>query len=264
MKAEHRHELKTNELAQWLANLPLWARQNLRMIIYIAVVAVLVIATYIYHRYQKTVVTGREQAAMTILLSQLPQQEGRIAQSQAQGVDSSYMLLQAAEDLEKIANNTKRDDVAALSLIKEGEILRTELQFRLGTISRENLTNQITTAKDKYTKALDTYLKRSPNHQLEALAKLGLGLCEEELGNLDSARSLYNEVATNTDFAATSPAAAAKQRLLLMDSFNTKLVLKPSPRPAPSTAPQTPTMQPAPGQIQPPLAQPEINVPGLN
>jgi Tfp pilus assembly protein PilE len=264
MKAEHRHELKTNELAQWLINLPLWARQNLRMITYISVVVVLVLATYVYHRYQKTVVAGREQTAMTIMLSQLPQQEARIAQDQSRGIDSSYMLVQAADDFDKIAGNAKQDDVAALSLIKEGEILRTELQFRLGTISREDVANQIARAKDKYTKAIETYLKRTPNLSLEAFAKLGLGLCEEELGNFDSARSLYNEVATNADFAATSPAAAAKQRLLLMDSYNTKIVLKPSPRPVPSAAPQTPTMQPAPEQIQPPVAQPEINAPGLN
>jgi tetratricopeptide (TPR) repeat protein len=264
MKAEHRHELKTNELAQWLFNLPLWAKQNLRMITYIGVVVVLVAATYFYHRYQKTVVAGREQAAMTILLSQLPQQEARVAQSQSQGVDSSYMLLQAADELDSIANNARQDDVAALSLIKEGEILRTELQFRLGTISREDLTNQITRAKDKYTKALDTYLKKSPNHHLEALARFGLGLCEEELGNFDKARNLYNEVATGADFAATAPATAAKRRLLLMDSFNTILVLKPSPKLAPTAAPQAPTMQPAPGQIPPSLVQPDFNVPGLN
>jgi len=45
MKAEHRHELKTNELAEWIANLPQWARDNGRMVIYLSVVAVLVIGS---------------------------------------------------------------------------------------------------------------------------------------------------------------------------------------------------------------------------
>jgi tetratricopeptide (TPR) repeat protein len=260
MKAKHRHELKTNELAEWLINLPLWAKQNLRMITYIAVVVVLVAASYIYHRYQKTVVTTREQSAMTILLSQLPQQKFQIAQSQTKGVDTSYTLLQMADELENIANNTKQDAVAALSLIKEAEILRTELQFRLGAISQEDITNQINRAKDKYNKALDTYLKRSPNRSLEALAKLGLGLCEEELGNFDAARQLYNEVATSDDFAATTSAAAAKQRLVLMDSFTKKLVLKPAPRLQPAATPESPVIQPATGE-------PEVQVrvvPGAN
>ena len=55
MKAEHRHELKTNDLALWLGNLPNWANQNLRTIIYVLVVVVLVLASSIYIRYQKTV-----------------------------------------------------------------------------------------------------------------------------------------------------------------------------------------------------------------
>ena len=33
MKAEHRHELKTNELVEWLTNLPQWANENLTTII---------------------------------------------------------------------------------------------------------------------------------------------------------------------------------------------------------------------------------------
>ena len=259
MKAEHRHELKTNELAEWLLNLPLWAKQNLRTIIYVAVVIVLVAGTYFYHRYQKTVVAGREQAALTILLSQLEPQKARVAQTQAQGVDSSYTLLQVAEELDTIANNTKQDDVAAMSLIKEGEILRTELHFRLGTVTPDDVTNQITRAKDKYTKAIDIYLKRSPNRSLEALAKLGLGLCEEELGNLDQARKIYNEVAADAAFEATTPAAAAKQRLALMDSFNKPIALKPAP--APAVMPEAPMLQPVPGaQVQ---IAPKTNAPGL-
>ncbi|MCJ7728616.1 MAG: hypothetical protein MUO27_01860, partial [Sedimentisphaerales bacterium] len=61
MRAEHRHELKTNELAEWLNNLPIWAKQNLRIIIYVSAVVVIVAVSYLYHRYQKTVVAGREQ-----------------------------------------------------------------------------------------------------------------------------------------------------------------------------------------------------------
>jgi tetratricopeptide (TPR) repeat protein len=257
MRAEHRHELKTNELAEWLSNLPLWVSQNLRMIIYIAVVVVLVAASYFYHYYQKTVAASREQSTMTMLLSQLPQQKIQIAQTQAKGVDNSYMLLQTADELETVANDAREDAVAAISLIKEAEILRTELQFRLGTITQENLTNQINRAKDKYNKAIETYLKRSPNRSLEALAKLGLGLCEEELGNFDQAKNLYKEVATNPAFAATTSATAAKQRLASMDSFAGKLALKPAPKTMPVAPPsaelgsETPAMQPVPAQTSP-------------
>ena len=53
MKSEHRHELKTNELAQWIADFPQWAKKNMRTIIYVVVVVVVVLAYYGWYGYQK-------------------------------------------------------------------------------------------------------------------------------------------------------------------------------------------------------------------
>ena len=231
MKAEHRHDLKTNELAAWLGNLPAWANQNLRTIIYVTVVVVLVLASFFYYRYQKTVVAAREQGNLTTLLSQLPQQKAFIAQKQMQGEDNSFTLLNLTDEFDGIAKSASNDAVAAMALIKNAEILRTELQFRFGSISQQDIATQIGKAKENYTKALDVYLKRSPNPSLEALAKVGLGLCDEELGNPDGARKLYQEVATGAANEGTVPQAAAKQRLVAMDSFTEKLVLQPMPKP---------------------------------
>jgi tetratricopeptide (TPR) repeat protein len=230
MKAEHRHDLKTNELAAWLGNLPAWANQNLKTIIYVTVVVVLVLASFFYYRYQKTVVASREQVNLTALLSQLPQHKAFIAQKQTKGEDNAFTLLNLTDGLDSIAKTASSDAVAAMALIKNAEIMRTELQFRFGSVSQQDLATQIGKAKESYTKALDIYLKRSPNPSLEALAKIGLGLCEEELGNPDGARKLYQEVATGAAYEGTTPAAAAKQRLVAMNSFTEKLVLKPMPR----------------------------------
>ena len=60
MKSKHRHELKTNELAEWIANFPQWAQENARMIIFVAVVAVLVIGLACFYWYQKNVVSVRK------------------------------------------------------------------------------------------------------------------------------------------------------------------------------------------------------------
>lgn len=262
MKAEHRHELKTNELAEWLINLPTWAQQNLRTIIYIAAVVVIVVAYTIWYRYQKTVVGGREQANMTALLTQIPQLKAYIAQTQTEGADNSYMLMQPVDGLEQIAAGAKNDSVAALALIKQADILRTELQFRPGVVSRQDLENQISRAKGYYTKALEVHLKRSPNRSLEALGKLGLGLCEEELGNFDQARKIYEELASGAAFEGTTSAAAAKQRLILMGSFNQKIVLMPTPKPAAPALMESPAIQPAPEpQVQ---IVPEANTQVLN
>jgi hypothetical protein len=232
MKAEHRHELKTNALAEWLGNLPAWANQNLRTIIYISVAVVLALAASFYYRYQKTVVSEREQNNLTVLVSQLPQQKAFIAQKQLEGQDNAYMFFQVTDELDNITKNASSDVIAATAMIKSAEVLRTELHFRFGAVSQQDITTQIGKAKDYYTKALNTYLKRSPNPTLEAVAKNGLGLCEEELGNADAARKLYQEVATSAAYEGTAPAVAAKQRLVAMDSFPEKIVLKPMPRPA--------------------------------
>jgi tetratricopeptide (TPR) repeat protein len=230
MKAEHRHDLKTNELAAWIGNMPVWANQNLRTIIYVTVVVVLALASFFYYRYQKTVVAAREQGNLTSLLAQLPQQKTFIAQKQLKGEDNAFTLLNLTDGFDSVAKSTSSDAVAAMALIKNAEIMRTELQLRFGSISQQDIATQIGKAKDSYNKALDIYLKRSPNASLEAIAKIGLGLCEEELGNPDEARKLYQEVATGVAFEGTVPAAAAKQRLIAMNSFTEKLVLKPMPR----------------------------------
>jgi tetratricopeptide (TPR) repeat protein len=230
MKAEHRHELKTNELALWLANLPAWANQNLKVIIYVTVVVILVLASFFYYHYQKTVVAEREQGDLTMLLSQLPQQKAYIAQKQTRGEDNAFTLLNLTDGLDSIAKTATSDGVAAMALIKNAEIMRTELQFRFGSVGQQDIATQIGKAKDLYNKALDK-LKQSPNPTLEGTAKVGLGLCEEELGNPDEARKLYEEVATSAAYEGTVPAATAKQRLIAMSSFSEKLVLKPMPRP---------------------------------
>jgi tetratricopeptide (TPR) repeat protein len=235
MRAEHRHELKTNELAEWLFNLPDWAQKNLRTIIYVTVVVFLVLGSFVYHRYQKTVVLNREQAAVTGLIGQIPTQESQIAQAASQGTDVSYTFLQTAGELKNFAQNSRQEIIKALALIKEAQILRAELQFRQGTVTRQDIESQVNKAKDDYTEAL-TYLKETPNRPLEALARFGLGLCEEDLGNFEQAKTMYKEVAEDPQLSGTIGAAAAKNRLETMDSFiNTKIALKSAP-PAPVTA----------------------------
>ena len=79
MRAEHRHDLKTNELAQWMSTLPELLQQNLTTILLVSVVVVAVVAYYLYYRYQTTVVTKRDQIAVIGLLSQLSGQKAQIA-----------------------------------------------------------------------------------------------------------------------------------------------------------------------------------------
>lgn len=231
MKPEHRHQLKTNELAEWIGNLPQWAKENAKTIICISILAAVVAAVYFWKMYEKRVVSVREQLELTNFISQLSAGKTQILQAQAQGVDISYTLIQVANNLQNIAQNAKEEQMAALALIKRAEALRMELHYRFGSVSRQDLTAQINLAKDSYTKAIE---KSSTNPSLMATAKLGLGLCEEELGNFEQAREIYSEIIVNADFEGTIAAAEAKQRLHTMADYQRKVVFKPAPKRAPT------------------------------
>ncbi len=230
MKSEHRHELKTNELSEWIAHLPQWTRENQRMIIYASVVTILVIASYIWHRYQKDIVAVRRTSQLTSLVTQIPQGKLRILEAQARGLDIAYMLIQNADELNNTAEQIKDNQMSALALVKRAEALRTELHYRLGTVSEQDIISQIALARESYNKAI---AKAPANPSLMAMAKFGLGLCEEEVGNFEQAKQIYNEVATNADFAGTVAAVQAERRLEKADDYRQKVTFRPAPKPAP-------------------------------
>jgi len=240
MKAEHRHELKTNELAEWLSNLPQWTKENLTTIIIILAVIVAASAFYVRYRYGKSLVAD-EQLEFTNLFNQLSASKMQVLSAQAQGRDLSFILLQPANSLGTFAQNAKSNQMAALALIKQAEALRTELHYRPGTVSNEDLTSQINQAKAAYTEAIQTRLQGTSNPSLTAAAEFGLGLCEEELGNFEKAQQIYQIIAENPDFEGTVAVTQAEHRLETMADYKQKVIFKPAPVP---TAASKPTIQP--------------------
>jgi len=235
MKSDHRHELKTNELAEWIANFPQWAKENRTTIIAVLVVIVVVGAVYIRRIHSKNVAV-RTQIELTGLISQLLGSKMQILSAQAQGNDLSYMLVQRggpADMLKNFSQNVNDDQMAAVALIKQAEALRVELHCRPGTVSKQDLAEQINRAKVSYTEAIETHLKRVSNPSLTATAQFGLGLCEEELGNFEKAQQIYRDITTNPGFEGTVAKTAAEQRLETMADYKTTVVFKPSAKPEP-------------------------------
>ena len=230
MKSEHRHELKTNELAEWLGNLPQWTKENLTTIIVISAVIVAAAAIYVRYSYRKSA-AAQEQLEFSNLLNQLSVSKAQVLNAQAQGTDLSFILIQPADSLGNFAQNTNNDRMAALALIKQAEALRTELHYRPGTVSKQDLTAQINQAKAAYTEAIQTRLKGTSNPSLTAAAEFGLGLCEEELGNFEKAQQIYQIIAENPDFEGTVAVAQAKHRLETMADYKQKVIFKPAPTP---------------------------------
>jgi predicted negative regulator of RcsB-dependent stress response len=226
MKSEHRHELKTNELAEWLSNLPQWLKENSTSIIIITVLIIAVIGFFGWRRYDKNVLQVRERNEFTQLLEAIFTIEGNVVSAQSQGIDYSYEFINHASALKLFAESTRYNKMAALAFIKHGEILRKELQYRLGAVSEQDKQEQINNAKESYTQAMQ---KASSDSLLLAEAKFGLGLCAEELGNFEEAARIYNEIASNADFEGTVTIVKAKQRLDNMSEYENNVVFEPAP-----------------------------------
>ncbi len=247
MKSDHRHELKTNELAEWIANLPQWTRENRRMVIYVSVVAVLVAGSAFWYWRKKNVGSVQEQIEFTSLIARLSQNKMQILMAQPRGVDTSYRLIETALALETAAEGAKDDRMAALVLIKRAEALRAGLHYRQQTVNQADVRTAINGAKTAYSRALE---KAVTNPSLTAMARFGLGLCEEEVGNFDGAQQIYRDIVANGDFEGTTTVAKAKQRLETMADYRKKIVFKPAPKPK---QPPTDFLQPPIDLLQPPI-----------
>lgn len=252
MKSDHRHELKTNELAEWLSHLPEWTKENLSTIIIVCVAIIVGLGIYAWRVYNVNIVQVQERAEFTTLINQLAGAKMQIIQGQEQGRDSSFMLLQPAKNLDAFAQSAKNDRMAALALIKRAEALRAEVHY--GNVEEEYFTSQINEAKKSYTEALE----RCPDEpSLASAAKFGLGLCEEEFGNFEQARQMYQEIKANPDFEPTVTATLAEHRLATMADYQRQIVFGPAPKPTVASQPST--------QIRPPTSsEPTDIIPPFN
>ncbi|MCX5647069.1 MAG: tetratricopeptide repeat protein [Phycisphaerae bacterium] len=251
MRSDHRHELKTNELADWIANFPEWAHENRTSLVAAAAVILVALLVYFVSFYRKNVVSVGNQTRLTTLVTEVPQQMTRIASATMQGQDESYILVQTEQDLQDFAQKSSDNDMAALALIQRGAAARAELHYRLSEISQDELVKQIAKAQTSYQQALD----RKPTlPSLAAAAQYGLGLCEEELGSFDKAAEIYREVAQKPDYTGTTAQAAAAYRLRIMPDYKTAVAFQPAPpKPVP---PPVPPIQVQPGSASAPTVTP--------
>ena len=226
MKAKHRHELKTNILAEWLGNLPQWTKENLMMIIVVAVIAIAAVGASFYFGYQRKAVLEQERTTLTNLTTQLAQIKRDILGQQTRGNDVSYLLVQLAERLESFANGAKRPGSAAFAYIKHAEALRADLHYRPLLVSTSDLNDKTNQAKTSYARALEL----AETVSLRATARFGLGLCEEEMGNFDVAEGIYRGIVANTDFESTTVSVQARQRLETLSDYKQKVVFKTAPK----------------------------------
>ena len=254
MKAEHRHDLKTNELAQWIADMPQWFNKNAKVIIYVVVAVAAVAGSYFYKKHMENKIYVQQRQEFTSLTSGLTNAKYQILDSQSKGMDTSINLIQLANQQEDFAATVKDNKMASLALIKSGQAIRTELLYSPKTIGSEELSAQTNKAKELYQNALE---KASGDIVLTAEAKFGIALCHEELGQLPEAKAIYEELA-GAKFIATDVHRQAAIRLKTLDANVQPVTFKPAPVEVPAQPKETidPNLI-----TQPAIGAPEANQP---
>ena len=88
--------------------------------------------------------------------------------------------------------------------------------------------------RNAYEKALE---RCGDNSTLKAMAKFGLGLCAEELGEYEKAAEIYEQIATEPDFEGTVFPVRATARLEGMHDSRVEFVFVEVPEPEIELAP---------------------------
>lgn len=228
MDAEHRHELKTNELAQWLSDFPELAKKNANIIIGVVLIAIGFLTWPMLNRMASE--KGLTQQAETTNSIQMLETDiikavtDKSEDPQAKQQALSMLLVNADTLLEK-AGELENPNLAAMARIKAAQTIRTELQLRREDVSVATVEAQIKKASDAYQKAFDG----ADDAQIKGLAKLGLGLCSEELGQTEQAAAIYQEILKNDAYAATIVPVQAQKRLDFLAEKSGSVYFAPAP-----------------------------------
>ncbi len=220
MKSDHRHELKTNALADWMAHFPEWSKKNAKPLIGGTALVVLIVVAFLWSQYNNTVLAQAHRSEFTRNLASLETMIMQVAQNSAQGEDTSISLGETSDSLGELAQNTSTKTMAALAYLKQAEMLREQIQFEAGQPTIDAITDRIETAKAAYEMALEN---GKASITLMSLAKYGLGLCAEELGQFDEAGNLYKALIADDAYKGTIGQVSATNRIEAMGNFNSTI-----------------------------------------
>jgi hypothetical protein len=229
MKSEHRHELKTNELADWLAHAPDWFKENAKTLIITIALIVIVAAIYYWNTYNRNVRVPEERKRLTSLISQLEAGKMGILQSSMNNQAVPNKLNQAIMDLGSFAQTAGNNTMGATAYLQHAKGIRVHLHLNPDELAADERQQQILAAQASYRKAKDL---AGTDRNIAAAAEYGLGLCQEELGQYAEAHKTYSGIIANADFDGTAIRTAVQYRLRVLPEIQTPITFPPAP-PAP-------------------------------
>ncbi|MCH8218253.1 MAG: hypothetical protein IH892_15960 [Planctomycetes bacterium] len=247
MKSEHRHELKTNELAEWMSNFPTWAKENAMVLIPTVVVLAGIGFYYFFWSQGSARADEQNRADFTDALSRLLQVKNRVAAESSGADDMPLLLTVTADNLAIVAASSTSDGMAAFALIKRAEALRSAVFFQTRQ-TPEDLALQIEAIKDAQASYSEAQAKAVNHKTLLASATYGLGLCAEELRHFDEAKQIYRVMISDPNLQGTAAQASAEYRLKTLHHYRSEIVFNEAPAEV-NLAPVTISLDGTPSEI---------------
>ncbi len=211
MDSQHRHELKTNELAEGLSHLPRLLKDNASTIIGVLLIGAALI-TWLMSNKMSQQKERVEQTTITQSIKMMDRDVYAVLQApadnaQAQTEALSTLLINADALLGSVSD-IDNPNLAAMAQIKAAQAIRTELHLRK-EVDTDMLERQVKKAEDAYQKAFE--VAETPT--IKAMAQFGLALCSEELGQTDQAAEVYQQIVEDQSYKPTVLPAQAQHRL---------------------------------------------------
>lgn len=261
MKAERRHELQTNSLAQFISDLPLYLRFHANKVLFGIIIVCLVILLINYR--SRTARAARENSRLSLLAAREGIEQLRFVdriqpEDSARAMERKQLAAQVSTALDSVLAATS--DPQDSTLRAQALIARGDLNWELANLpALQGATTQpslampqtrssyLDAAEDAYRQALRDYPQQN---MAKVNALLGLAAIEENRGNWDKAIEHYNNI-TRDDAIAAVFKSVARQRLemipqirnpVFMGIFSstqptTQAATAPSTQPAPATQP---------------------------
>lgn len=245
MKSDRRHELATNELADWIGNLPEWWEQNGKTVIIVVVVVAVALAVWYFAGVRTAAARAEEGRKLSNMLYSMESMKYRMASKPESRADLSSQMLLLAGQLKAFADVASNPNAAAFALIKSAEASRAASHYSATPVEAEAEAKDLETAKASCLRAI-SLIKNDAS--LLASAKLQLGLCQEGLGEFDEARKTYQELINDAQFAGDAAVGQASMRLAVMDDYRSPVMLAAPPAsavmPMIQASPKAPAVQP--------------------
>ncbi len=255
MRAEERHKLKTNELAESLSELPDYLRQHGNKILTGVIIVLVVVLGFFWWRNAQASAREENIARLNDLLAQkMLLQRLTVQQAQMEKSNDEQSLPYNAADLsggfKAVAEKAAGSPMALIAMKEQAEALRSQLLYSSQPITDEQRKTLCTQAEGIYEQMKNGFPNSS---QALGIANLGLALLAEEQGNWDKAREIYQQMVTDgqTRLAGTMYPVQAQLRLKRIDEIS-----QPIEFPLPSIAPAVPT-EPAATSSEPAAAPSE-------